>query len=276
MDVDPLAGDSIPPRYAIESDEEEDEINPLRPQESSASAKVEVKVLGDIPTGNSLFIASGDSGKLWAKGAELGEQSGSVMANGVQIGLVFNPSWTRSSVIISETFSRLPLFAMNPYAKAILDTLQPSSLSLLDTYPTPTYASDKVASFYDSPLRYLSTSIEADVLDEEAHPFSPPNLNQSTSAAFLAIASTISTQATLLLLPTPHISPSPPKEISSSNFSSLSRDDIEWTTEQINTVQRLAFKMLGQEVDHPWVAPEKQAVQTSKKSTEIGEGGMYI
>ena len=43
-----------------------------------------------------------------------------------KIGLVFNPAWTTSNVVVSETFSRLPLFAMHSYAKTVLDTLEPA------------------------------------------------------------------------------------------------------------------------------------------------------
>ena len=43
----------------------------------------------------------------------------------LQIGLVFNPPWTKSNIIISEVFSELPLYAMHPYAETIIDSLKP-------------------------------------------------------------------------------------------------------------------------------------------------------
>jgi len=88
QDIDPLA-DTVPPRHAVESDEEEDEYNPLS---SGARSKpkigdVEVKILGNVEgvEGRKLVIASGEAGKVWARGANLGEQSGAVMVNGVQV-----------------------------------------------------------------------------------------------------------------------------------------------------------------------------------------------
>lgn len=41
--------------------------------------------MGDLKPGKVLFIASGNAGKTWAKGAQLGEQSGAVMVNNIQV-----------------------------------------------------------------------------------------------------------------------------------------------------------------------------------------------
>ena len=90
---------------------------------------------------------------------------------------MFNPPWTKSNIIISEVFSDLPLHAMHPYAESILDSLKPSrcfdlsslslviskldinkSVSLLDSYPVPTYATAHPVPIHDNPIRYLTTS----------------------------------------------------------------------------------------------------------------------
>jgi hypothetical protein len=88
QDIDPLA-DTVPPRHAVESDEEEDEYNPLSSgiQAKPKVGDAEVKILGDTKSfeGKTLVIASGYAGKVWARGANLGEQSGAVMVNGVQV-----------------------------------------------------------------------------------------------------------------------------------------------------------------------------------------------
>jgi hypothetical protein len=88
QEIDPLA-DTVPPRHAVESDEEEDEYNPLASsvQSKSKAGDAEVKILGDVKRfeGRTLVIAGGDAGKVWARGAKLGEQSGAVMVNGVQV-----------------------------------------------------------------------------------------------------------------------------------------------------------------------------------------------
>lgn len=81
----------MPPRYAVESDEEEDEINPLRPKPSQDTS-VDVKITGDIPSGKALAIASTDAAVFWAKGASLGEQIGAVFVNNVQVqSAIFHP-----------------------------------------------------------------------------------------------------------------------------------------------------------------------------------------
>lgn len=84
-DVDPLA-DTVPPRYAIESDEEEDEINPLRPNRNPEPVTVDVQITGETSTNRPLVVATGDSAAYWAKGASLCEQTGAIGVNGVQVG----------------------------------------------------------------------------------------------------------------------------------------------------------------------------------------------
>ena len=86
QDVDPLA-DTIPPRHVIESDEEEDEYNPIRTKAASVELNqiADVKVIGDFPKSHSLLIAVGEVGKFWAKGADLGEQCGAIAVNGIQV-----------------------------------------------------------------------------------------------------------------------------------------------------------------------------------------------
>lgn len=116
--------DNNPPRHAIESDDE-DESNPLQPLQPAATKPV-VKLLGNVPAQRSLVVASGDPGAFWARGADLGEQTGAVAVNGMEIGLVFNPGWTKANVIISEAFVRLPVWAMHAYAQFIIDGLQPT------------------------------------------------------------------------------------------------------------------------------------------------------
>jgi len=83
-DVDPLA-DTVPPRYALESDDEEDEYNPLPSTSSAPNPTPDVEFAGDFPRGRDLIIATGDVAKFWARGADLQEQSGGVYVNEVQV-----------------------------------------------------------------------------------------------------------------------------------------------------------------------------------------------
>ena len=80
---DPFA-ESLPPRYAIESDDE-DEFNPLNQNRSSAEPEIQVKVTGNIPKNVNLIVASGIAGKTWARGATSEENSGQVFVNGVEV-----------------------------------------------------------------------------------------------------------------------------------------------------------------------------------------------
>jgi hypothetical protein len=116
--------DNNPPRHAIESDDE-DEFNPLQPSQPS-TVKLDVKLVGNIPAHRGLVVASGDPGPFWARGADLGEQTGAVAMNGLQIGLVFNPVWTKANVVVSEAIARLPVWAMHAYARFLIDSLQPT------------------------------------------------------------------------------------------------------------------------------------------------------
>ena len=140
QDVDPLA-DSVPPRHALESDDE-DEFNPLVTSSQEKAPTLEVELIGNAKSNVGLVIASGDLGKYWAHGAKLGEQTAGVFVNKTQvciftkvvctfiqngqIGLVFSPSWTDATVVVSEVTSRLPVWAMSKYAKTIIDSLKPT------------------------------------------------------------------------------------------------------------------------------------------------------
>ncbi|KAJ3839476.1 hypothetical protein F5878DRAFT_616356 [Lentinula raphanica] len=295
MDVDPLA-DNAPPRYAIESDEE-DEYNPL--QESSPAGALsplpDIKLVGDISLDRPLILASGNAGKYWAKGCSLGEQTGAVYVDETQVGLMYRPSWTRSTIIISETFARLPVVYMHSYAAKLIKELKPSRVALLDTYPTPNYVSPYPIPLLDAPIRYLSTYDASDAIASSAERFSPPNfIHSTTSAALLAyIASSSSLvestsldselRATLLLLPFPRIPSPAPKLLGKSDFSHLSEDEYEWSRDMMNTVHRLLLVEVGEGLDETtrWKLPVDVGGKTSvdvpaMRAKVVVDDGMYI
>ncbi|KAG6908442.1 hypothetical protein DXG01_004525 [Tephrocybe rancida] len=278
MDVDPLA-DTVPPRHAIESDEEEDEYNPLPITGSHLDRVNEAKLIpGDLPQGKSLVIATGDIAKYWARGADLGEQSGGGYVNKVQAGLIFSPEWTISTIIVSEVLTRLPVWSMHRYVSAILDALKPSKVVLLDTYSAPAYISEQPVPFEDAPLRYLATHAVDDTLKSKVEPFAPPNLIQSTSASFLSVlsASHSEVHGTLILVPSPHIPPPPPKVLNPSNFLHLEQDTVEWPQATINLAQDLLFSSIGETAPR-WVQPTRHdGTSSTRKKSDVGEGGMYI
>ncbi|KAJ7176508.1 hypothetical protein C8R46DRAFT_38643 [Mycena filopes] len=275
MDTDPLA-DNVPPRHAIESDEEEDEYNPLRP--GNLPTPIDVKLVGTVANvpASGLLVATGSIGKYWGRGLQLGEQIAAVMVNKIQVGLLFQPSWTKSVILVSEVTTRLPLWAMYPYARTVLDALQPKTLALLDTYPVPMYIADVRIAFADAPLRYLATDAPSSALTSAAEPFAAPNLVQSTSAAFVALRAERTSPATLVLVPADQVTPPAPRDLAPSDFSHWN-DPAPWTPAPVRTAHALLSAALDEQ-GTAWIepAPEKPtAAQTRKRPTET-EMGMYI
>ncbi|KIK63924.1 hypothetical protein GYMLUDRAFT_195633 [Collybiopsis luxurians FD-317 M1] len=235
-------------------------------------------------------MASGDAGKYWAKGCKLGEQIGGVYVDKIQVGLIFNPPWSQSTIIVSETFARLPIAFMHPYAETLVGELKASSFSLLDTYPTPTYVSSRPIAFQDAPIRYISTSQPNSAIvclfcplstTSSSEPFPPPNLvHSSTSAALLSlIASRFPhLNATLLVLPFPRILPPAPKVLGNSDFSHLSDDEYQWSAGMMGIVHTLLFSAVGQKPGAPWQTPSnsKASGAASARNRAPVNDGMYI
>ncbi|KAF8816419.1 hypothetical protein BYT27DRAFT_7183959 [Phlegmacium glaucopus] len=165
---------------------------------------------------------------------------------------------------------------MHPYAESIIDSFKPLSVSLLDSYPVPTYATAHPVPFHDAPIRYLTTSPPPDLLDNKAELFMPPNLIQATSASFLSILSVRGIVGTLIVLPSPHIPLPRPKQISPSNLSRLNEDEVEWSPILMRTAQNLLFQALGEPTHGTWEYVDPRKDKTTKQRTEVGEGGMYL
>ncbi|KAJ7595898.1 hypothetical protein C8J56DRAFT_713154, partial [Mycena floridula] len=237
---DPLA-DSVPPRHALESDEE-DEYNPLKKEETATPA-VAVRIVGEnLKKGTGLVVTTADAGKYWSRGANLGEQWGAVYVNDIQVGLIFTPTWTSSLILVSEVLTKLPIWAMDSYVRSILEQLQPSNVSLLDTYPVPSYITSEPTLFQNSPIRYLCTETVPSAFASASltEPFDPPNLLQGTSSMFMSrIAVTPKLKGTLVLLPNPTIPPPAPKTLAPSDFTHISDDRVQWPVATMQIVQDL-------------------------------------
>ncbi|KAI0045793.1 hypothetical protein FA95DRAFT_1583281 [Auriscalpium vulgare] len=275
MNTDPLS-DTTAPRYAYESDEEEDEHNPLS-QSSKGPAELDIKIIG-LPEGSSsggtLVVASGDAGKFWAAGANLGEQKGAAYVNSVSIGMLFQPLWTKATVVVSEATTLLPIWAMHPYSEAVFNFLKPATVVLLDSYAVPSYVTDRPLSYDDSPVRYLLTHGSTSPNPKYA-PFEPPNLLQTTSAAFASIISrTPETSATILLLPSPNI-PRPRKsELDSSDHPSSYDSDATWSPATLQDVHSTLF---SDDPAQQWVDKGgRKTVAAARRTGDVGEGGMYM
>ncbi|KAG5653778.1 hypothetical protein H0H81_010619 [Sphagnurus paluster] len=262
MDVDPLS-DTVPPRHAIESDEEEDEYNPLRPSSSVNENQVaDARVIGNIPEGRSLVLATGDVAKYWARGALLGEQSGAVMVNNIQ-----------PSVDTSHDH-----YFRGAYASPRLGDarIRVDHSGFRKSVEAP-------ISHDNAPLRYLSTAsskLDKAVFESAAEPYAPPNLIQSTSAALLSILSTShpSVQGTLILVPSPHIPHPSPKVLAPSNFLQLAEDRFEWAEQTLNAAHELLFAVIGENKLPKWEHGDnrKGVTRAGRKKSDVGDGGMYI
>ncbi|KAI0063664.1 hypothetical protein BV25DRAFT_1869747 [Artomyces pyxidatus] len=278
MNTDPLS-DTAAPRYAYESDEEEDELNPLSHHKPSGSEDLHIEMKGVVRTGRDdrhLIVASTEAGKFWAQGADLGEQKGAVYVNNISVGLFFEPSWTDAIVLVSEVATSLPIWAMYPYAQAVLDLVKPERVTVIDSYPVPVYITSRPLAYQDAPVRYLLTRGKASP-NPAFLPFSPPNLIQTTSAAFASIVafSNTSSVATLLLLPSPHIPRPRRSELSRSDFSSASELDFSWSSDLIKAVHASIFT--GEQTSHAWIDRGKQrSLAEVRRRGDIGDGGMYM
>lgn len=122
--------DTIPPRHAYESDEEDEFPPPPSRFPTGVNellSKLDVIIVSGINQDKgTLIVASGEVGAVWAGGASLGRQVGQISIQATTIALVFQPAWTKSIVVISEPFSKLPVWGMHEYAQAILDYWKPS------------------------------------------------------------------------------------------------------------------------------------------------------
>jgi len=282
MEIDPLA-DALPPRYAIESDDE-DEYNPLTTQRADQVPIVKIKIEGHFTTGCPLVIASGPAGNFWADGADLGEQQGAIFVNNIQVGFLFKPSSTRTVVLVSEATTTLPLWSMNKYVNDILDRLQPSAISILDMYPIQSYISSEPLPVHEAPVRYLSLrNISLDPFQN----FAPPNILQSISAAFMSamnirtLSSSHQSNAVILLLPSPGVPRTAPSKLLTSRLSGPSGDQA-WSVEMMVKVDEKLFGVVDAKRSCTWALRSTlagSAFGLSKKRqnlAEVGEGSMYI
>lgn len=80
-----LLSDTAAPRYGYESDDE-DQLNPLfnRPIQKPTSVSIQGYPSSDHPP-EVVIIASGEAGKAWAQGAQLGKQQAAVVVDGLTV-----------------------------------------------------------------------------------------------------------------------------------------------------------------------------------------------
>jgi hypothetical protein len=71
-----------------ESDDEDDWDPTSQAKQDTVAPEIDVKILPQIEQGRSLIVASGRVGQYWGSGANLGEQTGAVHVNNIQVRLV--------------------------------------------------------------------------------------------------------------------------------------------------------------------------------------------
>lgn len=133
------------------------------------------------------------------------------------------------------------------------------------------------------------------------HPFSPPNLIQSTSAAFLSIiyvslTTSLATpsaaeppiKATLLLLPSPHIPQARSSELSRSSAGTVSVEEYAndgldgWSRQMMEGVDACLLGVEGAKAGRAWKVEGKKGSASAivnggrGRRGDVGDGGMYI
>ncbi|KAF9652500.1 hypothetical protein BDM02DRAFT_3109034 [Thelephora ganbajun] len=276
MDTDPLA-DIGPPRHTIESDDE-DEFNPLSPQRPPPRHDLDFEIInvGKV-TAEALIFASLEAGRVWARGADLGEQLGTISVNKKCVGMIFNPGWTDAIVVVSEILTRLPVWAQYPYAEYVLEQLKPTKLLLLDSYAASNYIQSEYFPLHKAPVRYLTLGSNIPA-PKDFEPFNPPNLVQSTSAAFLALISLVrqaspqsSTAVTLFLFPGPY-RPLNQLDDLTSTVSSLNESDDLWSHRLTRSVHEV---LSGAKCEWNLNGKGGSSYSREKRKPQV-EGNMYI
>ncbi|KAI9465652.1 hypothetical protein BJY52DRAFT_1241706 [Lactarius psammicola] len=273
-----LLSDTAAPRYGYESDEE-DQLNPLlnRPIQRPTRVSIQGYPTSDHPP-EVVIIASGEAGKSWAQGAQLGEERAVINVDGLAVGYIFLPSWSDAAVIVSETSASLSTWEMHTYAEGIISFFNPKWLLLLDVYSVPLYVNQAPLETYRAPVRYLRTRSGATPAPFLV-PFSPPNLIQATCAAFASIAAlpTSQMEAILLLLPSPYISIPQGHNVPPSP--STDKNGSIWSETILQEVHICLAQLSGTRAPQSWHSAGRVALPKQlgiKRRGDIGDGGMYM
>ncbi|KZT19342.1 hypothetical protein NEOLEDRAFT_1142191 [Neolentinus lepideus HHB14362 ss-1] len=279
MDSTDALTDTISPRYAVESDEEDEE-NPLLSSPSRANRVTDVKIDGSCDTcaGKPLLLAIGLAAQTWTKGVQLGEPIATVVLNGAKVGYIFSPAWTQATVVVSEATIRIPTWAMYSYAEALTSSLKPTRTAILDIYSVPQYIDVNSVPAPDAPLRYLTTDTRSPTMSKLSL-FSPPNVLQSTSAAFMLLSSFTSgqpTPSTLILLPSPYSQLPPTSELTSLGLT----QKIGWPDAVVSAAHESLLACLGESAQAlRWErgrTPENAPWLAVKRDEPPPDSGMYI
>ncbi|KZT54256.1 hypothetical protein CALCODRAFT_19134 [Calocera cornea HHB12733] len=273
MDIEPLL-DSHAPRYAVESDSEDEFEAPSAAAGISPPHGVDIALPAGLKAVSKLLIVSGLAGLEWSRGVQLSNAVGDVLVASFPVGAVYV---TEDGGAIVHITCTLPPNACYPLASVIVSTFRPQRVGLLDAYTAPTYISDLPSSPYEAPIRVLCTSEMAEPCPVKAAPFRPPNLIQLFPAAVMSVLEIVGARGAAVLLPSLHISAPPGLEPAPLNDS-----DSSWPVQSMMTAHTYLYDLLGS-THKDWV-PHARVHMASKsgrsaRSTRgdvVGEGSMYI
>jgi len=275
MDIDPLL-DAHPPRYAVESDSE-DEYGDAPQAIRRPHPSLAIVTLGEnqqFPAGRVLVVALGPAGAAWIQGVTLRPSSATLKLGEVSIGSLHS---THDGVFVLQIDHTIPTSACFPVAINVVPSLQPSKVVILDSYAVPSYISENPVAAEDSPIRILRTSHAAKngSKNVQAQPYLPPNMVQGLSASLLSILEPTITPAYLFLLPTLHIPPPVPQLPTE-----LPDAAALWSGEALVSLHSLIGAALDLQgwawkpsQTHP---PRTGANVRNARADVIGEGGMYM
>ncbi|KIM24898.1 hypothetical protein M408DRAFT_26685 [Serendipita vermifera MAFF 305830] len=246
LEFEPLQ-DTTPNRYALESDDSEDDVT-LNTYPNASKQLKKPKVTYNIDfvwnedastvSGNQTYVALGEAGLIWASGTSLDAPRAQVRLNEDSVASVYclQPNKDGVGVTVVVLQYQLPIDAMHLFASVVLSTLRPKSVVVVDEYSHPAYISSERTPPLDPPIRYLQTQKSSFKPLAATASFQTPNLLLSPSASFLSILEMEEKPGLLVLLPLPHIPHPPPSTTTPLRLS------VHWPESQIKVLHSAIVK----------------------------------
>ncbi|KAF9504271.1 hypothetical protein BS47DRAFT_1401585 [Hydnum rufescens UP504] len=286
MDIDQ---GNTSPRYAVESDDSDDEGSLV-----TTTPAVSISY-GGSPGTRRVTVVLGPVGAEWLRAVSaVGAPKGSV-----SIGQIYEPSRLHALVSITH---RLPPLVSHEVSQRLLSTF-PTDMRILDTYSVPSYISSSPLSIPNSPVMFLRTAPRSDKSNTlkpsgtsssltSLIPFAPPNLIQSLPASLLSAiqARPSAYSGVLILVPSRHIPPPPPRIVPQPYLSSANEF---WSDLVLNTANEAlqdedgvsSSSSLPGVGEISWDLTQRCHLQggqgsvsgsASSQRGDVGDGGMYL
>ncbi|GAA6051867.1 hypothetical protein JCM3770_005508 [Rhodotorula araucariae] len=220
MDYEQNAHLAAAPSYALESDSESDWDDDDLPRSRSTTAKElapDAAVTLDGPVealqqGQEAVFLLGEAGERLAQGVALDDASKAVrvLIDGEQAGLVLAPTVAGQPTLVLLS-TALPLASLHPLASTLLDSLKPTTTTIVSSYHLPSYIppSSDAPPTSTAPILTLSSPSPSPALTQlrssgAVAPFTTPNLHHGLASSLLTLSHVTPSisGSTLLLLPT--------------------------------------------------------------------------